>query len=130
MTQWPRGGYPAGNTPASELRPPPAHMVSKETVPAGLQAQRCQHPQAEPVVLSTGEQVACVCIGCYEQLPADHIKRQAEAAHREAHCDHTGAIEVTAFGKADRHFICNECGSWVSNCTWPTMHPPTEAQHA
>lgn len=34
MTNWPRGGYAAGNTPASELKPPPPGMVSKETVPA------------------------------------------------------------------------------------------------
>ncbi len=27
------GGYPASNTPASELKPPPPGMVSKETVP-------------------------------------------------------------------------------------------------
>ncbi|TQJ18462.1 hypothetical protein [Kribbella jejuensis] len=27
------GGYPASNTPASDLKPPPPGMVSKETVP-------------------------------------------------------------------------------------------------
>ena len=29
MTWWPRGGYAAGNTPASELNPPPESMCSK-----------------------------------------------------------------------------------------------------
>lgn len=30
MTDWPRGGYPAGDTPASELKPPPASMISPQ----------------------------------------------------------------------------------------------------
>ena len=29
MTDWPRGGYAAGNTPASELKPPLEAMCSK-----------------------------------------------------------------------------------------------------
>jgi hypothetical protein len=33
MTDWPRGGYAASNTPASELKPPPASMVSKQRHP-------------------------------------------------------------------------------------------------
>lgn len=28
MSDWPRGGYPAANVPASELKPPPASMIS------------------------------------------------------------------------------------------------------
>lgn len=34
MTDWPRGGYPAGDTPASELKPPPDSMISKSSLPA------------------------------------------------------------------------------------------------
>lgn len=33
MTHWPRGGYPAANIPASELKPPPANMISKAEQP-------------------------------------------------------------------------------------------------
>lgn len=42
--------------------------------------KRCRHPQVEPVTLSTGELVACVCIDCYEQLPADYIEPHLHAA--------------------------------------------------
>lgn len=45
---------------------------------------RCRHPQAEPVILTTGELVACVCIGCYQPLPAGYIEDQAKQAHLEA----------------------------------------------
>lgn len=34
MTDWPRGGYPAGDTPASELKPPPDSMISKSSLHA------------------------------------------------------------------------------------------------
>lgn len=33
----------------------------------------CPHRQSEPVTLSTGELVACICVKCYRQLPADWI---------------------------------------------------------
>jgi hypothetical protein len=85
--------------------------------------RRCRHPQAEPVVLTTGELVACVCIGCYQQLPADYIERQATEAHVEAYCLHKDSVEVTRFGSRDRTYACRDCGSWVSNSTWPTLNP-------
>lgn len=33
MTNWPRGGYAAGDTPASDLKPPPDALVSKAEQP-------------------------------------------------------------------------------------------------
>lgn len=85
--------------------------------------RRCQHPQAEPVILSTGELVACVCVTCFNPLPADYIERQAERAHLEAHCTHSNTVEITAFGEANRRYTCIGCGSWLSDSTWPTIHP-------
>lgn len=85
---------------------------------------RCVHLQAEPVALSTGEQVACICIGCHQQLPAGYIEDQATKAHREAYCTHEDSLEVTRFGSPDRTYACGDCGSWVSDSTWPTLNPP------
>lgn len=73
-------------------------------------------------MLSTGELVACVCIGCYQQLPAGYIEDQAQQAHRKAYCSHTEVVEVTSFGKANRQYTCTGCGGWVSDDTWPTFH--------
>lgn len=84
--------------------------------------RRCQHPQAEPVILSTGELVACVCIGCFGPLPADYIERQAETAHLKAYCVHEDSVEITAFGSRDRTHACRVCGAWVSDSTWPTVN--------
>lgn len=75
--------------------------------------RRCQHPQAEPVIPTTGELVACVCIGCYEQLSADYIEQQAERAHLAAYCRHSGTRFVQS--------TCSECGSQVSKGTWPNL---------
>jgi hypothetical protein len=83
---------------------------------AGL--MRCRHPQAEPVILSTGELVACVCIGCYQQLPAEYIDWQRDRSNLEAYCPHRDKVEVTGFNKADREFICRACGGWVSDSEW------------
>ena len=78
--------------------------------------RRCQHPQAEPVILSTGELVACVCIGCYQPLPADYIGQQVEQAQRKAFCTHAETMEIVDFGRApaDSRYSCAECGGWVS----------------
>lgn len=72
--------------------------------------KRCRHPQAEPVILTTGELVACVCIGCYHQLPADYIAFQ---------CDHSETMAYADFDRvpAGSRFRCVECGDWVSDST-------------
>lgn len=70
----------------------------------------CSHRQAEPVVLSTGELVACVCIACLAALSADWIDNQRERAVRIAYCDHGDQIEITQFGQAVRQYLCNGCG--------------------
>lgn len=77
--------------------------------------QRCRHPQAEPVILSTGELVACVCIGCYQQLSASYIKDQADDAHRLAYCSHRGS----RFSRS----TCSECGRPVPKGTFPNIRP-------
>lgn len=82
---------------------------------------RCRHPQAEPVILTTGELVACVCIGCYQQLPADYIGWQRDRSYVEAYCTHDDKVEVTAFGKADREYNCTACGSWISDSARPIL---------
>ena len=68
----------------------------------------CRHVQAEPVVLSTGETVACVCIWCFEPLPADYIARQAALCEREAYCAHGTLISVNAEGMTSWEF-CADC---------------------
>ena len=72
----------------------------------------CAHQQAEPVVLSSGETVACVCIACIQPLAADWITNQRMTAERVARCKHDDLIDITGFGKlpgSDR--ICAECGA-------------------
>jgi len=58
MTNWPRGGYAAGNTPASELKPPPSGMVSKETVPPALDAEPTYTASEVKVLTETATRVA------------------------------------------------------------------------
>lgn len=41
MTDWPRGGYPAGDTPASELKPPPEALRSMARMRAALRRSAC-----------------------------------------------------------------------------------------
>lgn len=74
--------------------------------------KRCRHPQAEPVILTTGELVACVCIGCYQPLPADYIESQAEQAQREAYCTHR------SLRSHDWHriLVCDGCGLVLPMC--------------
>jgi hypothetical protein len=72
----------------------------------------CVHRQAEPVTLSSGEQVACICIKCWEQLPATYIAGQRERAEREAYCRHENDIDITMFGQVGQTFTCADCGRW------------------
>lgn len=71
---------------------------------------RCCHQQAHPVQLScTGEIVSCVCVECWEPLPADYIARQLAHCLRAAFCAHGNIITVHAVGTPDLAF-CSECG--------------------
>lgn len=96
-------GYEAGRVPMSQLRPPPSNMISPES--------RCPHRQAEPVVLTTGETVACLCVVCLEALPADYVDRQRDTAHAIAVCLHEDTAEITTWGSpAYGYEICTACG--------------------
>ena len=46
--------------------------------------RRCAHRQAEPVILCTGELVACVCVECFEPLPARWVETQRRKARVES----------------------------------------------
>jgi hypothetical protein len=70
----------------------------------------CPHSQAEPVVLSTGELVACVCIACLCALPFDWIQDQRTRAERHARCEHDDEVDITAFGKVLTMLVCTICG--------------------
>ena len=72
--------------------------------------RRCHHPQARPVILSTGELVACVCIGCFSPLPADYVERQAEAAHRESYCTHDYEANLRSWNEPYDTLWCTSCG--------------------
>ena len=76
-------------------------------------ATRCAHRQAEPVTLSTGETVACVCIECFDSLPPNRILDQRDRAEVEAFCEHDDTVELTMFGSAKREFNCIACGAWL-----------------
>jgi hypothetical protein len=54
----------------------------------GVLAGGCPHQRAEPVILCTGEQVACICTRCYRQLPETWILDQRARTEREAYCQH------------------------------------------
>lgn len=71
----------------------------------------CSHRQAEPVLLNTGELVACVCIACLRALPYDWISDQMHRAYREAHCEHEW-IEMPTLGSAEVDAQCRDCGTW------------------
>lgn len=71
----------------------------------------CAHQQAEPVVLSTGETVACVCITCLAPLTATWIDNQRHRAEITAHCAHDNLIDITAFGQVETDHLCNGCGA-------------------
>lgn len=72
----------------------------------------CAHNQAEPVILSTGELVACVCISCLRALPFDWITNQVSRGHREAFCAHQEWIEMPMFGRVEVDATCRDCGAW------------------
>lgn len=72
---------------------------------------RCAHQQAEPVVLSTGETVACVCIACLGSLSANWVDDQRHRAEIAAHCAHDNLIDITAFGQVETDHLCNGCGA-------------------
>lgn len=83
----------------------------------------CRHRQSEPVILSTGEQVACICISCFASLPAGWIEGQRVRAYREAHCEHEW-IDVSTFGQLPgSHRICGLCGIYVMDDE-PACLPP------
>jgi hypothetical protein len=74
----------------------------------------CLHRQAEPVILSTDEHVACVCITCYRQLPPTWILDQRARAEHEAYCKHDQTVDVTPFGKVPGSEVtCLGCGAWL-----------------
>lgn len=70
----------------------------------------CPHQQAEPVKLSSGELVACICISCFEQLPMAFIQRQKTDAMREAFCKHETRVELVELGSLDVEAMCIGCG--------------------
>lgn len=80
----------------------------------------CAHPQAEPVILSTGEQVACICLNpdCYQQLPADYITTQRDIAELRACCEHENRIDLIELGTVDWDQICQDCGEIRPRSQW------------
>jgi hypothetical protein len=72
----------------------------------------CVHQQAEPVILTTGERVACVCISCYAQLDRSYIEWQRKHAEIVAHCKHASQVDLAELGKPPSQWdrICTECG--------------------
>jgi hypothetical protein len=85
---------------------------------------RCRHPQAEPVVLTTGELVACVCIGCYQPLPAEYIEDQSTEAQREAYCRHVYEHDITGFDAVEHTMICSHCGRMRTGPAFPNLRAP------
>lgn len=73
--------------------------MAEATVSIRMALEGCTHDQAEPVVLSTGEVVACVCVACIEALPADWIANQYRRAEREAWCTHENWVADIRFGQ-------------------------------
>lgn len=69
----------------------------------------CQHRQADPVIISTGEVVACICTACLDPLPADWIAMQYERAHRAAFCEHEW-IDICTLSDVGRRGACCLCG--------------------
>lgn len=71
----------------------------------------CMHQQAEPVILSTGRTVACVCIACLTPLASNWIQQQRDRAEREARCDHDQTWDDRRLGSAKTWRGCNGCGA-------------------
>lgn len=82
----------------------------------------CWHRQAEPVTLSTGEVVACICIECYQQLSLGYIEDQRKRAEIAANCDHDDWVDITGFGDQYRRYICLYCGTAGIADTSSTPH--------
>lgn len=95
----------------SIILPPGMAKAYQKGYDQGLGSNRCPHQQAEPVTLMTGEQVACICIACLDQLPARHIDRQRLTAERVAYCTHEDTVKLADFGDAFGGYICTGCGS-------------------
>lgn len=68
----------------------------------------CRHQQAEPVVLCTGELVACVCCLCWEQLPPDYIERQVALCLNQAYCPH-GTVITMSVTEGMSWKYCSDC---------------------
>jgi hypothetical protein len=85
--------------------------AGERVIPYRQHQPRCSHQQAEPVVLSTGETVACVCISCIEPLAANWIANQRSTAERVAYCRHEDLVDITGFGKVETDYICAGCGA-------------------
>lgn len=96
-----QGGFVLGSTGHAILEPGERLVKSP-----------CRHQQAEPVILSTGETVACVCIACLGPLSADWIDKQRATAEARAFCAHDPAdqVEIVAFGDQLIRVLCAECG--------------------
>lgn len=101
----------------SVILPPGMAKAYQKGYDRGLGANRCPHQQAEPVTLTTGEQVACICIACLDQLEPYWIDRQRLTAEREAYCTHEDMVEITGFGKAYGEHICTGCSSRRTDST-------------
>lgn len=80
----------------------------------------CAHRQAEPVILSTGEVVACVCVACYAQLPARYIRDQYDKALLYAYCKHKDRVDLAELGKEPVNWdqICQGCGQIMRAHQW------------
>jgi hypothetical protein len=91
MTNWPHGGYAAGDTPASELKPPPASMVSKQRAnlenatytaaevkvltEAALRLGRKEAGEEIAVALEARESTEWALAGVYAGIDAAYIAR-------------------------------------------------------
>jgi len=70
------------------------------------------HRQAAYVALfPTGEIVACICLKCHDQLPANFIAHQREDAMREAYCQHADTLDLESLaGYPHVERLCVGCG--------------------
>lgn len=91
--------------------------------------ERCLHPQAEQVSLSTGEVVACICTHppCLEQLPPGYIDAQLDRAWRSAHCRHTEVITLVDLGQLEPDYLCMRCGAVLTDDEVAARNGPAHA---
>jgi hypothetical protein len=69
-------GLPDGYEPPSASLDPPSGLgltVAEAAVAMRMALGGCQHPNPEPVVLTTGEVVAAVCPDCLQPLPPSFV---------------------------------------------------------